>query len=80
MWEIYVIVILVVYTYIWVEAIGGMDLGRPSLLPTPLRAGPAFYKFFDGNLTTSNVEAMDAFFLAVEKGSSRQPRRRKAIS
>jgi hypothetical protein len=40
----------------------------------------AFDKLFDGNLTTSKAEAMDALFLAVEKGPSRQLRRRKATS
>ena len=40
----------------------------------------AFDKLFDGNLTASNAEALDALFLAVGKGSSRQPRRRKATS
>ena len=40
----------------------------------------AFDKLFDGNLTASNVQALDALFLAVGKGSSRQPRRRKATS
>ena len=39
-----------------------------------------FDKLFDGNLTASNAEALDALFLAVGKGSSRQPRRRKATS
>ena len=37
-----------------------------------------FDKLFDGNLTASNAEALDARFLAVGKGSSRQLRRRKA--
>jgi len=39
-----------------------------------------FGKLFDGNLTTSNTEALDALFLTVGKGSFRQPRRRKATS
>jgi hypothetical protein len=39
----------------------------------------AFDKLFDGNLSASNAEAMDALFPAVRKGSSRQPRRHKAI-
>jgi hypothetical protein len=38
----------------------------------------AFDKLFDGNLTASNTEALDALFSAVEKGSSWQSRRRKA--
>jgi hypothetical protein len=38
----------------------------------------AFDKLFDGNLTASNAEALDALFPAVEKGSSWQSRRRKA--
>jgi hypothetical protein len=37
----------------------------------------AFDKMFDGNLTTSNVEALDALFPDGGKGLSRQPRRRK---
>ena len=32
----------------------------------------AFDKLFDGNLTASEAEAMDALFLAIGKGSSRQ--------
>jgi hypothetical protein len=32
-----------------------------------------FDKLFDDNLSTSNAEAMDVLFLAVRKGSSRQP-------
>jgi hypothetical protein len=40
----------------------------------------AFDKLFDGNLTASNAEALDALLPAVRKGSSRQPRRRKATS
>ena len=39
-----------------------------------------FDKLFDGNLTMSEAEALDALFPAAEKGSSRQPRRRKATS
>jgi hypothetical protein len=35
----------------------------------------AFDKLFDGNLTASNIEAMDVLFSAVGKGSFRQPRR-----
>jgi hypothetical protein len=38
----------------------------------------AFDKLFDGNLTASKVEAMDALFPAVGKGPSRQLRGRKA--
>jgi hypothetical protein len=40
----------------------------------------AFNKIFDGNLTVSNIEALDALFPDGEKGSSRQLRRRKAIT
>jgi hypothetical protein len=40
----------------------------------------AFDKLFDGNLAASNAEALDALLPAVGKGSSRQPRRRKATS
>ena len=40
----------------------------------------AFDKIFDGNLTASNAEALEALFLNSGKGSSRQPRRRKATS
>ena len=40
----------------------------------------AFDKLFDGNLTVSEAEAMDALFPTVGKGPSRQPRRRKATS
>jgi hypothetical protein len=40
----------------------------------------AFDKIFDGNLTMSNVEALDALFLDSGKGLSRQPKRRKATS
>ena len=39
-----------------------------------------FDKLFDGNLTTSEAEALDALFPDAGKGSSRQPRRRKATS
>jgi hypothetical protein len=39
-----------------------------------------FDKIFDGNMIASNVEALDALFLNGGKGSSRQPRRRKATS
>jgi hypothetical protein len=39
-----------------------------------------FDKLFDGNLSASNAETMDALFPAIGKGSSRQPRRRKVIS
>jgi hypothetical protein len=39
-----------------------------------------FNKLFNGNLTASNAEAMDALFPAVGKGSSRQPRRYKPTS
>jgi hypothetical protein len=39
-----------------------------------------FDKLFDGNMTASNAEAMDALFPTVGKGSSRQPRRCKATS
>ena len=39
-----------------------------------------FDKLFDGNLTASNAEALDALFPAVGRGSSRQPRRRNATS
>ena len=37
----------------------------------------AFDKLCDGNLTASTAEALDALFLAVGKGLSRKPRRRK---
>jgi hypothetical protein len=40
----------------------------------------AFNKLFDGNLTASNAEALDALFPAVEKGLPRQLRRRKTTS
>jgi hypothetical protein len=40
----------------------------------------AFNKIFDGNLTASNVEALDELLSDGRKGSSRQPRRRKATS
>ena len=40
----------------------------------------AFEKIVDGNLTSSNVEALDAFFPDGGKGSSRQLRRRKVTS
>jgi hypothetical protein len=40
----------------------------------------AFDKLFDGNLTTSEAEAMDALFPAVGKGLSRQLRGHKATS
>ena len=40
----------------------------------------AFNKIFDGNMTVSNVEALDALFSDGGKGSSRQPQRRKATS
>jgi hypothetical protein len=40
----------------------------------------AFNKIFDGNLTASNVEALDALFPDGGKGSARQPRRREANS
>jgi hypothetical protein len=35
----------------------------------------AFNKLFDGNLTVSNAEALDALFPAVEKGLPRQLRK-----
>ena len=37
-------------------------------------------KIFDGNRTTSNVEALEALFPDDGKGSSSQPQRRKATS
>jgi hypothetical protein len=40
----------------------------------------AFDKLFDGNLTTSNAEALEALFPAVVKGSSRWSRRHKTTS
>jgi len=40
----------------------------------------AFDKIFNGNLTAYNAEALEALFLNSGKGSSRQPRRRKATS
>jgi hypothetical protein len=40
----------------------------------------AFDKIFDGNLTESNIKALDALFLGGGKGLSRQPQRRKATS
>ena len=40
----------------------------------------AFDNIFDGNLTASNIEALDAHFPNSGKGSSRQLRRRKATS
>jgi hypothetical protein len=40
----------------------------------------AFDKIFDDNLTTSNVEALDALFPGGGKGSSMQLQRRKATS
>ena len=33
----------------------------------------AFNQIFNGNMTASNVEALDALFSDGEKGSSRQP-------
>jgi len=40
----------------------------------------AFDKIFDGNLTASNVEALDVLFPDSVKGSSRQSRRLKTTS
>ena len=40
----------------------------------------AFDKIFDGNLTASNVEALDTFFPDGGKGSPKQSQRRKATS
>jgi hypothetical protein len=40
----------------------------------------AYDKLFDGNLTASNAEALDALFPSLRKGSSRQPQRCKATS
>jgi hypothetical protein len=40
----------------------------------------AFDKIFDGNLTASNVEALDALFPDGGKGSARQPQRRETNS
>ena len=40
----------------------------------------AFDKIFDGNLTESNVEGLDALFPDGGNDSSRQPRRRNATS
>jgi hypothetical protein len=40
----------------------------------------AFNKIFNGNLTASNAEVLEALFPDNEKGSSRQTRRRKATS
>jgi hypothetical protein len=40
----------------------------------------AFDKIFDGNLSASNVKALDALFPDGGKGSSRQLRRREATS
>jgi hypothetical protein len=40
----------------------------------------AFDKLLDGNLTASIASAMGVLFLAVGKGSYRQPRRCKATS
>jgi hypothetical protein len=40
----------------------------------------AFDNIFDGNLSASNVKTLDTLFPASGKGSSRQPRRRKATS
>jgi hypothetical protein len=40
----------------------------------------AFDKIFDGNLTVSNVEALDVLFSDSGKGSSRWPRRHKVTS
>ena len=40
----------------------------------------AFDKIFDGNMITSNIEALDALFPDGGKGPSRQLRRRKATS
>jgi hypothetical protein len=37
-------------------------------------------RYTDGNLTASNVEALDVLFLGGEKGSFREPRRRNATS
>jgi hypothetical protein len=39
-----------------------------------------FDRLFDGNLTTSEAEALDKLFPAIGKASSIQPRRRKATS
>jgi hypothetical protein len=39
-----------------------------------------FDKLFDGDLTASNAETMDALFSVVRKSSSKQSRRRKATS
>ena len=40
----------------------------------------AFDKLFDGNLTATKAEAMDALFPVVGKGPSRQLQRRNATS
>jgi hypothetical protein len=40
----------------------------------------AFDKLFDDNLTASNAEALDVLFPTIRKGSSKQPRKRKATS
>lgn len=48
---------------------------------TPLASElEVFHKIFDGNLTAFNVEALEALFPDGGKGSSRQPRKCKAIS
>ena len=56
-----------------------MGYSRGPSTPSALEL-EAFDKLFDGNLTASNTEALDTLFPDVEKGSSRQPRRRKATS
>jgi hypothetical protein len=39
-----------------------------------------FDRLFDGNMTTSEAEALDELFPAIGKAPSRQPRRRKGTS
>jgi hypothetical protein len=56
-----------------------MGYTKDSLVPSTSEL-EAFDKLFDGNLTASNAEALDALLPAVGKGSSKQPRRRKATS
>jgi hypothetical protein len=51
-----------------------------SLLAPSASELETFDKLFDGNMTASNAEALDALFPAIERGLSRQPRSRKAIS
>jgi hypothetical protein len=53
---------------------------RMGYTKSPSASSASELEAFDGNLTASNAEALDALFANGRKGSSRQPRRHKATS